>query len=108
MKKSLGGFLPLSDLVTDPDTGEVIRRDTGEVVANIVSREKDWRAGGLEEANSLAHNGVPASLAFHDMGLSTVIGKSDVDASGNSLNASTKASMGRLRVWNARSQRRSG
>ena len=109
MKKSVGASVTsLKDLVTDPDTGEIIRLDTGEVVANVVSRDKDWRASDAAEAAAAAHNGSPTSLAFHDMGLSTVIGQENVDASGNSLDASAKARMGRLRLWNSRSQRHSG
>ena len=107
MKKSVTAAITMSDLVTDPDTGEVIRRDTGEVVANVVPQDKEWRAASSAEASARAHNGVPTSLAFHDMGLSTVIGKNDVDAAGNYLDASTRARMGRLRIWNTRSQRRS-
>lgn len=108
MKKAItSSSVPMSELVTDPDTGEIIRRDTGEVVSNIVSREREWRGFDSTELNDRARTGVPMTLAFHDMGLSTIIGRADFDASGNSLNAATKASMGRLRMWNTRSQRRS-
>ncbi|MEO9320068.1 MAG: transcription initiation factor IIB [Nitrososphaera sp.] len=96
-----------SDLITDPDTGEIIRRDTGEVVSNIVSTEREWRSFDASEGADRARTGVPTTLAFHDMGLSTVIGRNDVDASGNALAAATRANMSRLRMWNTRSQRRS-
>lgn len=107
MKKSVVKLGEPLDLVTDPDTGEIIRRDTGEVVANLESRDKEWRIADLAKDNSVAHNGTPTSLAYHDMGLSTVIGRGNVDAAGNALDSSTKARIGRLRLWNNRSQRRS-
>jgi transcription initiation factor TFIIB len=91
-------------LVTDPDTGELIRKDTGEVVSdNALSQEKEWRAFESEEAESRARTGAPTSLAFHDMGLSTVIGKEGTDAYGNQIDSATQMRMGRLRMWHSRS-----
>ena len=103
-KKSRVAFL--SDLVvTDPDTGELIRKDTGEVISdNVLSQEKEWRVFDVQEAKNRARVGAPTSLAFHDMGLSTTIGKEATDASGNPIDAATKMRMGRLRMWNSRSQ----
>ena len=98
----------LPDLVvSDPDTGELIRKDTGEVVSNNeLSQEKEWRSFGPEE-ESRARTGAPTSLAFHDMGLSTLIGKKNTDASGSPIAVSTQMTMGRLRKWNTRSSSRS-
>jgi transcription initiation factor TFIIB len=106
-KKSRVAFL--SDLVvTDPDTGELIHKDTGEVISdNALSQEKEWRAFDVQETKNRARVGAPTSLAFHDMGLSTTIGKEATDASGNPIDAATKMRMGRLRMWNSRSQIRS-
>lgn len=103
-RKSRGALL--SDLVvTDPDTGELIRKDTGEVISdNALSQEKEWRSFDSEEDKNRARVGVPTSLAFHDMGLSTTIGKEITDASGNLIDAETRTRMGRLRKWNSRSQ----
>lgn len=96
----------MSDLVvTDPDTGELIRKETGEVISdNALSQEKEWRSFDSEEDKNRARVGVPTSLAFHDMGLSTTIGKEITDASGNLIDAGTRMRMGRLRMWNSRSQ----
>lgn len=103
-KKSKVAFL--SDVVvTDPDTGELILKDTGEVISdNSPSPEKEWRSFNIEESENRARVGVPTSLAFHDMGLSTKIGKEATDASGNVIDAATRTRMGRLRMWNSRSQ----
>jgi transcription initiation factor TFIIB len=96
----------LSDLVvTDPDTGELIRKDTGEVISdNSLSPEREWRSFNIEQSENRARVGIPTSLAFHDMGLSTKIGKEATDASGNVIDAATRTRMGRLRMWNSRSQ----
>src|SRR5215213_11069221 len=92
-------------VVTDPETGELIRKDTGEVVSdNMLSREKEWRSFDIEEGANRARTGTPTSLAFHDMGLSTVIGKEATDASGNVIDTSTRMRMSRLRTWDNRSQ----
>jgi transcription initiation factor TFIIB len=103
-KKSRG--ILLSDLVvTDQNTGELIRKDTGEVVSdNTLSQEKEWRSFDSEEYNNRSRVGVPTSLAFHDMGLSTTIGREITDASGNPIDSETRTRMERLRKWNSRSQ----
>ena len=91
-------------LVTDPDTGEIIREDTGEVVSNnVLSQEKEWRSFTSEEDGARARTGAPSSLAFHDMGLSTVIGRESTDASGTRIDPLVQIRMGRLRKWNSRS-----
>jgi transcription initiation factor TFIIB len=95
-------------IVTDPDTGELIRKDTGEVISdNSLSPEREWRSFNMEESEKRARVGVPTSLAFHDMGLSTKIGNDATDASGNVIDAETRTRMNRLRMWNNRSQSQS-
>ena len=103
-KKPKAAFLS-NLVVTDPDTGELIRKDTGEVISdNTISQEKEWRSFDMEEGENRARVGTPTSLAYHDMGLSTKIGKEATDATGNVIDAVTRTRMGRLRMWNTRSQ----
>ena len=91
-------------LVSDPDTGEIIRKDTGEVISdNALSQDKEWRSFTSEEDGARARTGAPTSLAFHDMGLSTMIGRESTDASGARIDPSVQIRMGRLRKWNSRS-----
>jgi len=93
------------EVVSDPETGELIRKDTGEVISdNMLSQGKEWRSFGIEEGANRARTGTPTSLAFHDMGLSTVIGKEATDASGNAIDTDTRMRMIRLRTWDNRSQ----
>jgi transcription initiation factor TFIIB len=93
------------EVVTDPETGELIRKETGEVISdNMLSQGKEWRSFDIEEGANRTRTGTPTSLAFHDMGLSTVIGKEGTDASGNSIDTGTRMRMSRLRTWDNRSQ----
>src|SRR5215207_4581523 len=85
------------EVVSDPETGEVISD-------NMLSQGKEWRSFGVEEGANRARTGTPTSLAFHDMGLSTVIGKEATDASGNAIDTDTRMRMSRLRTWDNRSQ----
>ena len=95
----------LHNLITDPETGEVISADNGQVVADVsLSLEPEWRAFDAGEANERTRTGIPSSLARHDMGLSTVIGKTDRDASGRMLDTAMRSTMGRLRAWDFRTQ----
>jgi transcription initiation factor TFIIB len=48
--------------------------------------------------------GRPTSITMHDMGLATVIGKSNVDASKKPLSPKISGTVERLRVWDRRSQ----
>ena len=42
---------------------------------------------------------MPTSLASHDMGLYTMVGRGRKDARGQVLDASIRSTMGRLRTW---------
>lgn len=91
-------------LITDPDSGEIICSSCG-----LVSPEKpvdgraEWRNFDFEK-NDRIRTGSPASLAYHDMGLATVIGRTNRDSSGRQLPASTQATIQRLRTWDFRTQ----
>src|SRR5579883_681873 len=92
-------------MVVDNAGGELFCSNCGYVVKEkIAELGPEWRAFSSEEKNERAHTGLPASLAMHDMGLATVIGTVDRDASGKSLPASMKATIERLRTWDGRSQ----
>ena len=47
---------------------------------------------------------MPASLARHDMGLSTIIGRGDRDYTGNRISTSIKSTIDRLRILDYRTQ----
>ncbi len=54
------------------------------------------------EGYSRSRTGMPTSLARHDRGLTTIIGRTDRDASGNKIDASIRSKMERLKVWDFR------
>ncbi|MCZ6648750.1 MAG: transcription initiation factor IIB [Thaumarchaeota archaeon] len=92
-------------LVVDTAGGELFCSSCGYVVTEKIEETgPEWRAFSKEEKDDRSRTGVPASLAMHDMGLATVIGVEDRDASGRSLPASMKAAIERLRTWDGRSQ----
>jgi transcription initiation factor TFIIB len=64
----------------------------------------EWRTFSSDKTNMGARTGLPESLARHDMGLSTIIGRTDRDASGNKLDPVMRARMNRLATWDMRSQ----
>jgi transcription initiation factor TFIIB len=91
--------------VTDPESGELICRNCGLVISDKAQESRpEWRAFTSEEANDRSRTGIPSSLARHDMGLSTVIGRTDRDASGRAIDISMRSTMGRLRAWDFRTQ----
>ena len=97
----------LRNLITDPETGELISLESGQVVSESVSLEPEWRSFDAGEANDRSRAGIPSSLARHDMGLSTVIGRTDRDAGGNAIDSDMRYRMERLKKWDSRSQRHS-
>ena len=77
-------------MVTDPESGEIICRNCGIVMLDKIQESRpEWRAFTTDDGNDRSRTGTPSSLARHDMGLSTVIGRADKDASGNTFNYST-------------------
>jgi transcription initiation factor TFIIB len=91
-------------VITDVESGEVICGNCGMVIMDKTqdTTNPEWRAFTVEEQNSKARTGAPTSLAVHDMGLSTIIGRTNRDASGQILDASMRSTIERLRTWDAR------
>jgi transcription initiation factor TFIIB len=92
-------------MITDPESGEVICRNCGIVMLDKIQESRpEWRAFNADDINDRSRTGTPSSLARHDMGLSTVIGRADKDASGNRIDISMRSTMDRLRAWDFRTQ----
>lgn len=70
--------------ITDPNSGEIICSNCGVVISDKIEDtiHPERRMFTFEGANRNARTGAPPSLARHDMGLSTVIGRENKDASG--------------------------
>jgi transcription initiation factor TFIIB len=91
-------------MITDQNTGELFCSKCGIVVTDKISDTgAEWRSFSNDEGNK-ARTGAGTSLKMHDMGLSTVIGAANKDATGKPLSTSMKSSIERLRTWDSRSQ----
>ena len=66
------------------------------------SERRIFSGGQMDETR--ARTGAPTSLASHDMGLATIVGKNDKDASGTKIDPSIRSTMQRLRTWDFRLQ----
>jgi transcription initiation factor TFIIB len=93
-------------IITDLESGELICSDCGMVISdNIQENNRSERpAFNIMELNDRSRTGAPTTLARHDMGLATVIGNGDKDASGTKINVAMRSTMNRLRTWDFRTQ----
>ena len=93
-------------IITDTESGEIICRNCGMVMLdNVQETRPEWRSFTTDEANNTrSRTGMPTSLARHDKGLATIIGRTNKDASGQVLDAAMRTTMERLRTWDFRTQ----
>lgn len=88
-------------LVYDAETSETVCSSCGMVVRdNNESLGPEWRIYSGEDIESKSRTGMPTSLAFHDMGLSTFISYSNVDANGAAISSDQMSKVQRMRRWN--------
>lgn len=67
---------------------------------NTESMGQEWRVYSGGDIESKSRTGMPISLAFHDMGLSTFISYSNVDANGATISPEQMSKVQRMRRWN--------
>lgn len=88
-------------VVFDAENSEVVCSECGVVIQdNIESLSPEWRAYSNDDLASKSRTGMPTSLAFHDMGLSTFISYSNVDANGAVISPEQLSKVQRMRRWN--------
>jgi transcription initiation factor TFIIB len=96
------------NIITDHESGEYICSNCGLVLSAEKAQETrpEWRTFSSEQSNnnSRIRTGMPTSLARHDMGLSTIIGRTDKDYTGNRITTSIKSTIDRLRILDYRTQ----
>ena len=93
-----------TSLILDESSGEMICSACGVVVSeNRESGGPEWRSFA-NDGTDKSRVGAGSSITMHDMGLSTVIGSANKDATGKPLSSSMKKSIDRLRTWDSRSQ----
>ena len=95
---------PHGHLVTDSLRGEVLCSRCGMVVMDRVEDATEQRSYTLEDYNNNTRTGMASALSIHDKGLSTIIGNTDRDASGNFISSQMKSTFNRLRTWDSRSR----
>jgi transcription initiation factor TFIIB len=89
-------------MVTDLVSGEIVCSNCGTVAIDSIQESgKEWRNFNDVESDK-SRIGLPFSLAVHDMNLSTVIGKTNKDSTGQLIDSGMQARMNRLRLWNSR------
>src|SRR5829696_229147 len=89
--------------ITDPDSGEIVCSNCGAVISDKIEdtihpERRTYASSDVDNTRT----GTPSSLARHDMGLSTIIGKENTDASGQKIDAVMLSKMERLRTWDIR------
>jgi transcription initiation factor TFIIB len=93
-------------LVTDPELGEDICNKCGMIVSDKIqdiNRPECRNMFDTVEINDRRRRtGIPISLARYDMGLYTIIGKTNRDASGKRIDTAMHIAMQRLRTWDSR------
>ena len=88
----------------DANTGELSCSNCGYVVTErAIDQGPEWRNFSDEKGEDKSRAGSPTSITYRDMGLSTMIGTSNRDASGRSLNSPMRNTIDRLRKWDHRS-----
>src|ERR1041384_1609261 len=93
-------------IITDSESGEVICSNCGMIISdrNQEISRPEWRFYSAEQENERSRTGIPITLAKADMGLATLIGKDERDASGHLLDGAMRNRMQRLRRWDLRTR----
>jgi transcription initiation factor TFIIB len=94
-----------NNVITDPESAEIVCSKCGMVISDKIQETRQKSSTFLNnEAKDRTRIGMPTSLARSDMGLSTVIARTDKDASGYEIEPSMLSTMHRLRTWDFRTQ----
>jgi transcription initiation factor TFIIB len=92
-----------SKMITDVESGEIICNRCGIVVVrDLEDTKKIWHKA--EDNGNDTRNGNPSSLTLYDQGLTTKIGNTNRDASGNVINSMMMIRLNRMKTLDKRSQ----
>src|SRR5215467_9015763 len=89
-------------IIFDAETNETVCSSCGIVLRDNVQTNPELRARkySQEDIENRSRTGIPTSLAFHDMGLSTLISRSNADANGVAISPDQISKVNRMRHWN--------
>jgi transcription initiation factor TFIIB len=90
----------LDHLIADPDSGETVCSMCGLVVQEKAQEIRIRSYNKMVDPRRAEFS----SLSSYDMGLSTIIGKTDKDAKGQKLQPTVQTTIQRLRTWDHRIQ----
>jgi transcription initiation factor TFIIB len=95
-----------NQIITDTESGETICSKCGQVLLDKILETQPEPQNFPESygSNDRSRTGMSTSLARHDMGLSTIIGRTDRDASGQKIDPLMRSTMERLKTWDMRTQ----
>ncbi|MHA2362137.1 MAG: transcription initiation factor IIB, partial [Candidatus Thorarchaeota archaeon] len=94
-----------TEMFIDHTRGEVICSSCGLVISDrSIDMGPEWRAFTADEQNSRQRVGGPIDWSKFDQGLTTIIGRQNVDASGRKLTSTRRAQIHRLRKWQIRTK----
>ena len=95
-----------NQIITDAESGETICSNCGQVLLDKILETQPEPQNFPESygSNNRSRTGMSTSLARHDMGLSTIIGRTDRDASGQKIDPLMRSTMERLKTWDMRTQ----
>jgi transcription initiation factor TFIIB len=92
-----------SNMITDVESGEIICNQCGIVVERgLEDTTKIWHKAEDDKIDT--RNGNPSSLTLYDQGLTTLIGNTNRDASGNIINSMMVTRLNKMRYQDKRSQ----
>ncbi len=89
--------------VTDTESGEIVCSSCGFVISEKIE-DFGPEHRNFMDGHDTSRTGAGTSLSRHDMGLATIINPFNKDASGKPLSSAMKTTIGRLRIWDSRSQ----
>ena len=96
-------------LITDTNTGEIMCANCGHVLTErLEDSGAEYSLHSSEDYLGRSRVGRKSTLAFNDMGLSTVIQQADKDSTGKGLSGEMKRTFYRLRMWDRNSKARPG
>jgi transcription initiation factor TFIIB len=95
-----------NQIITDAESGETICSKCGQVLLDKIleTQPEPQNFPKSYGSNDRSRTGMSTSLARHDMGLSTIIGRTDRDASGQKIDPLMRSTMERLKTWDIRTQ----
>ncbi len=93
------------EVYIDSTRGEVTCSNCGLVLSDrSIDMGPEWRAFTADEQNARQRVGGPTDWSKFDQGLTTIIGRQNVDASGRKLTSTRRAQIHRLRKWQIRTK----